>query len=210
MTSTTDKDLFALLGKFEKQQKMPPVESWNPTREGEIDILINAKGEWYHEGGYFKRQDLARMFASILRKDGDDYFLVTPAEKLKIQVEDVPFSIVLMNEKEGVLNFITSLGDEVSMGTEHPMEFRKAASSPEGAAELIPYIMIRNTLWAKLNQSTYYELINLAEETAEGYVICSGDYSVAIPCQRCRGNSFQNVASIIFQTLQKHREYRLH
>lgn len=185
MTSTTDKDLFKLLGKFEQQQKMPPVESWNPTREGEIDILINAKGEWYHEGGYFKRQDLARMFASILRKDGDDYFLVTPAEKLKIQVEDVPFSIVLMNERKGVLSFITSLGDEVIMNTEHPMEFRKTTppkAAIEGAAEFIPYIMIRNNLWAKLNQSTYYELINLAIETAEGYVICSGDYSVAIPC----------------------------
>ena len=173
MTSTTDKDLFKLLGKFEQQQKMPPVESWNPTREGEIDILINAKGEWYHEGGYFQRQDLARMFASILRKDGEDYFLVTPAEKLKIQVEDVPFSIVLMNEEEGVLSFITSLGDEVTMSAEHPMVFR----------ELIPYVMIRNNLWAKLNQSTYYELINLAQETDEGYVVCSGDYSVAIPCQ---------------------------
>ncbi len=171
MTSTSDKDLFKLLGKFEQQQKMPPVESWNPTREGEIDILINSKGEWYHEGGYFKRQDLARMFASILRKDGDNYFLVTPAEKLKIRVEDVPFSIVLMSEEKGVLSFITSLGDEVIMSTEHPMEFR----------ELIPYVMIRNNLWAKLNQSTYYELINSAQETAEGYVIRSGEYKVKIP-----------------------------
>lgn len=171
MTSTTDEDLFKLLGKFEQQQKMPPVESWNPAREGEIDILINIKGEWYHEGGYFKRQDLARMFASILRKEGENYYLVTPAEKLKIQVEDVPFSIVLMSEKEGVLSFITSLGDEVIMSAEHPMEFR----------ELIPYVMIRNNLWAKLNQSTYYELINLAQETAEGYVVCSGDYSVQVP-----------------------------
>jgi hypothetical protein len=181
MTNTTDKDLFALLGKFEKQQKMPPVESWNPTREGEIDILINNKGEWYHEGGYFKRQDLARMFASILRKDGDDYFLVTPAEKLKIRVEDVPFSIVLMKEEQGELGFITSLGDEVKIGVEHPLEFRKTELSPEGSAEFIPYVMIRNNLWAKLNQSTYYELINLAQETAEGYVIRSKDYEVKIP-----------------------------
>lgn len=171
MTSTTDKDLFALLGKFEKQQKLPPVESWNPTREGEIDILINNKGEWYHEGGYFKRQDLARMFASILRKDGSDYFLVTPAEKLKIHVEDVPFLIVLMKEEDGELSFITSLGDEVKLSAEHPLEFRKT----------IPYVMIRNNLWAKLNQSTYYELINLAQETEAGYIIRSKDYEIKIP-----------------------------
>jgi len=181
MTSTSDKDLFALLGKFEKQQKMPPVESWNPTREGEIDILINNKGEWYHEGGYFKRQDLARMFASILRKDGTDYFLVTPAEKLKIHVEDVPFSAVLMKEEEGELSFITSLGDEVKVSAEHPLEFRKTETSPEGSADFIPYVMIRNNLWAKLNQSTYYELINLAQETEAGYIVRSKDYEIKIP-----------------------------
>lgn len=179
MTSTTDKDLFKLLGKFEQQQKMPPVESWNPSREGEIDILINTKGEWYHEGGYFKRQDLARMFASILRKEGENYYLVTPAEKLKIQVKDVPFSIVLMNEEEGVLSFITSLGDEVKVGSEHPMEFRQSTDLISNT--LIPYVMIRNNLWAKLNQSTYYELMDLIKETADGYIIRSGSYEVKVP-----------------------------
>lgn len=174
MTDTSDKDLFTLLGKFEQQQKMPPVDSWNPTREGEIDILINTKGEWYHEGGYFKRQDLARMFSSILRKEGEDYFLVTPAEKLKIQVEDVPFSIVLMNASDDDLSVITSLGDEVKVSAEHPIEFRQST-------DLIPYVMIRNNLWAKFNQSSYYQLMDLVEETAEGYVIRSGGYEVTIP-----------------------------
>lgn len=174
MTDTSDKDLFTLLGKFEQQQKMPPVDSWNPTREGEIDILINTKGEWYHEGGYFKRQDLARMFSSILRKEGEDYFLVTPAEKLKIQVEDVPFSIVLMNASDDDLSVITSLGDEVKVSAEHPLEFRQST-------DLIPYVMIRNNLWAKFNQSSYYQLMDLVEETAEGYVIRSGGYEVTIP-----------------------------
>lgn len=174
MTNTTDKDLFKLLGKFQQQQKMPPIENWNPTREGEIDILINNKGEWFHEGGYFERQDLARMFASILRREGDDYYLVTPADKLKIQVEDVPFSVVLMNVSDEGISFITSLGDEVKVGSEHPLEFRQST-------DLIPYVMIRNNLWAKLNQNTYYELMDLVEDTAEGYVIRSGSYEVKIP-----------------------------
>lgn len=174
MTSTTDKDLFKLLGKFQQQQKMPPIENWNPAREGEIDILINNKGEWFHEGGYFERQDLARMFASILRREGDDYYLVTPADKLKIQVEDVPFSVVLMSVSDDEISFITSLGDEVKVDSEHPLEFRQTT-------DLIPYVMIRNNLWAKLNQSTYYELMDLVEETAEGYVIRSGGYEVKIP-----------------------------
>lgn len=174
MTSATDKDLFNLLGKFKQQQKMPPVESWNPTREGEIDILINSKGEWFHEGGYFERQDLARLFASILRREGDTYYLVTPVDKLKIQVEDVPFSVVLMNVTDEGISFITSLGDEVKVNSEHPIEFRKTK-------DLVPYVLIRKNLWAKLNQSTYYELMDLVEETADGYVIRSGDYEVKIP-----------------------------
>lgn len=174
MKSATDKDLFTLLGKFKQQQKMPPIENWNPTREGEIDILINAKGEWFHEGGYFERQDLARLFASILRREGEHYYLVTPSDKLKIQVEDVPFSVVLMNITDEGISFITSLGDEVKVNSEHPIEFRKTT-------DLIPYVMIRNNLWAKLNQSTYYQLMDLAEETADGYVIRSGDYEVKIP-----------------------------
>lgn len=94
-------DLFSLLGKFEQAQKMPPVEDWHPTTEGEIDIHIDHQGRWFHEGGHFDRQDLARLFASILRKEDDHYYLVTPSEKLKISVDDVPFSIVLMTCEQG-------------------------------------------------------------------------------------------------------------
>lgn len=193
MSNSTDKDLFKLLGKFEQQQKMPPVESWHPEVEGEIDINIDSQGCWFHEGGHFDRQDLARMFASILRREGNDYYLVTPAEKLKIRVQDVPFSVVLMSEQgngqdggqNSGLSFITSLGDEVEMGVDHPLEFRKNPQSrpqpQKESAEFIPYIMIRNNLWAKLNQSTYYELINLAQETAKGYVLRSKGYEIVIP-----------------------------
>lgn len=181
MTNSSEKDLFQLLGKFKQQQKMPPVESWNPIRTGEIDIVITNKGDWFHEGRYFERQDLARMFASILRREEDDYYLVTPAEKLKIKVEDVPFIVVLMNEEESGINFITSMGDEVTMGPEHPLDFRLNPSSIANNAEHIPYIMIRNNLWAKLNQSVYYQLVDLAKEVAGNFFIASGDYQVEIP-----------------------------
>ena len=176
ISNSSNKDLFKLLGKFEKQQKMPPVESWNPTVEGEIDINIDSQGRWFHEGGHFDRQDLARMFASILRREGDDYYLVTPVEKLKIRVADVPFRIVLMNKEQDGINFISSMGDEVKMSPEHPLEFRQNKN-----LEYIPYIMIRNNLWAKLNQSVYYELMNLVEEAEGGFFIRGGDYQVKIP-----------------------------
>jgi len=169
-------DLFKMLGKFEQQGNKPPVESWNPEIEGEIDILIDKKGDWYHEGGYFERQDLARMFSSILRLIGDNYYLVTPAEKLKVKVEDVPFLVVLMDYQPDNIRFITSLGDEVIAGKDHPLEFRT-----NEAGELVPYILIRNGLWARLNQSVYYELAEFMEETPKGFVIRSGGMQFITP-----------------------------
>ncbi|CCK76070.1 MAG: DUF1285 domain-containing protein [Oleispira antarctica] len=177
---SSDKDLFKLLGKFEREQKMPPVENWDPKVESDIDIVIDSQGRWFHEGGHFDRQDLARMFASILRKEGQSYFLVTPAEKLKITVEDVPFSIVLMKAEvigdQQQLTFITSLGDEVAASTENKIEFRA-----NEAGDQIPYIEVRNNLWGKLNQSTYYELMDLVEERPEGFFLTSGGSEVKIP-----------------------------
>lgn len=177
---SSDKDLFKLLGKFEREQKMPPVESWHPKVEGEIDIVIDSQGRWFHEGGHFDRQDLARMFASILRKDGQQYYLVTPAEKLKITVKDVPFSIVLMKSEtinaQQQLTFITSLGDEVVASANNIIEFRA-----NEAGDQVPYVEVRNNLWGKLNQSTYYELIDLAEERTDGFFLSSCDLEVKIP-----------------------------
>jgi hypothetical protein len=180
MINSSDKDLFKLLGKFEKEQKMPPVEDWAPKVTGEIDILIDFQGRWFHEGGHFDRQDLARMFASILRREGEDYFLVTPAEKLKIQVRDVPFSIVLMKShtvsEQQQLSFMTSLGDEVTADENNRIEFRATSNGDQ-----VPYIEIRNGLWGKLNQSTYYELMSLAQESPGGFFVSSCGCNFAIP-----------------------------
>jgi hypothetical protein len=180
MTNSSDKDLFKLLGKFEKEQKMPPIEGWDPQVESDIDIVIDSQGRWFHEGGHFDRQDLARMFASILRREGDDYYLVTPVEKLKIQVADVPFSFVLMKNKtvdnQQQLSFITSLGDEVIAGEKNKIEFRANSNGDQ-----VPYIEVRNGLWGKLNQSTYYELIDLVKERADGFFLSSGGFDFKVP-----------------------------
>lgn len=180
MTNSSDKDLFQLLGKFEKQQKMPPIASWDPQVAGDIDIVIDSQGRWFHEGGHFDRQDLARMFASILRREGDDYYLVTPVEKLKINVDDVPFSFVLMKsetiENQQQLTFITSLGDEVVAGKANKIEFRANSNGDQ-----VPYIEVRNNLWGKLNQSTYYELMNLVQESTEGFFVSSFDCDFKVP-----------------------------
>src|SRR5580698_11011135 len=78
-------------------RKIPPVEKWHPAHCGDIDIRIARDGTWFHQGTPIGRKELVRLFSTILRKDGADYVLVTPAEKMRIRVEDVPFTAVLMD-----------------------------------------------------------------------------------------------------------------
>src|SRR5215831_8942630 len=99
---------------------LPPVERWHPSHCGDIDIRIARDGTWFHMGTPIGRKELVRLFSTILRKDGEDYVLVTPAEKMRITVEDAPFQAVLM-EVEGsgrdqVLTFTTNVGDETVAG----------------------------------------------------------------------------------------------
>ena len=118
------------------KKSLPPVESWNPPYCGEIDIQIKANGDWYYNGTIFKRLALVKMFASVLIKDvskdvSDDlsknmaeYFLVTPVEKVKIQVDDAPFVLTQwrwLDEKETVMQVTTNLGDEFTLDKQHPL-----------------------------------------------------------------------------------------
>src|SRR6516162_8222423 len=77
-----------------KRRGLPPVHLWNPPNAGEIDIVIRKDGGWVHEGGVIGREALVRLFSTILRKDPDGTYLVTPHEKLRVRVEDAPFVAV--------------------------------------------------------------------------------------------------------------------
>lgn len=156
---------------------LPPVEKWNPDRVGEIDIVITADGMWHHEGAPINRAKLVRLFSTILRRDGDAYFLVTPAEKLKITVEDAPFLAVAMDTiGEGAarrLTFKTNLGDSADIGPDHKLAFR-----PSPSGQPAPYIEIRRGLEARIARSVYYDLVALAErrhmEGVEVFGVWSG------------------------------------
>lgn len=148
-------------------QRLPPVEQWNPPLLGDIDIRINQDGVWYHEGTAFQRQDLVRLFASILVREDDDYFLVTPVEKWRIQVDDVPFVLVLLEiEAQGqadqTLRFRSSLGDEVVAGEQHPIRLRPYG--PDG--QLLPYVTLRRNLDARVSRNVFYQLADLARPRA--------------------------------------------
>jgi hypothetical protein len=143
-------------------RSLPPVERWNPAHCGDIDIRIARDGTWFHQGTPIGRKELVRLFSTILRKDGDDYVLVTPAEKMRITVEDVPFTAVLMDtEGEGRqqrLIFTTNVGDVTVAGADNPIRVETDPVSEEPA----PYVHVRRGLEARIARAVFYQLADLA------------------------------------------------
>jgi uncharacterized protein len=140
----------------------PPVHLWNPAYCGEIDMRIAAQGTWYYQGTPIGRPALVKLFASILRREGDRYFLVTPVEKCGIIVDDAPFMAVELRIDDGggrVLTFRTNVDDWVTCGPEHPLRF-EADPTTEG---LKPYVHVRRDLWAKVTRALFYDLVELGE-----------------------------------------------
>jgi len=140
---------------------LPPVDKWNPEYCGEIDLVIRRDGVWVHEGTPIGRARLVRLFSTVLRKEGDRHFLVTPVEKIGIKVEDAPFVAVLARtEGEGEhrrIVFTTNVGDEVVADAGHPIEFRSSAG---GKA---PYVRVRGALDALVSRAVFYDLVALGE-----------------------------------------------
>src|SRR5690348_12756812 len=143
-------------------RKLPPVEKWNPAHCGEIDIRIGRDGTWFHQGTPVGRRELVRLFSTILRRDTDGYYLVTPAEKMRIQVDDAPFLAVLLEARgsghEQRLVFTTNVGDEVIADEEHPIRVVCAADTGEPA----PYIHVRGGLEARISRAVFYQLADIA------------------------------------------------
>src|ERR1700743_2608906 len=143
-------------------RKLPPVEKWNPSHCGDIDIRMSRDGTCFHEGSPVGRLEMLRLFSTILRKDGDDYVLVTPAEKMRIVVEDAPFLAVLLKaEGEGCdqrLTFITNFGDETGAGADTPLGVEIDPKPREPS----PYVHVRRGLEAKISRPVYYELAEIA------------------------------------------------
>src|ERR1700761_8285019 len=122
---------------------LPPVHLWNPAHSGEIDIVIEKDGSWRHEGAKIGRAAMVRLFSTILRKDPDGIYLVTPVEKLRITVEDAPFVAVRVDREGAALKFLTNVGDEVEAGPEHAIRVEQG----EGG-EPRPYLHVRRGLEA--------------------------------------------------------------
>lgn len=144
-----------------KARGLLPVHLWNPPNVGEIDIVIRKDGTWVHEGDVIGREALVRLFSTILRKDPDGIYLVTPHEKLRVAVEDAPFVAVRVDRADGSLRFLTNVGDEVEAGPDHPIRVQTDA-----AGEPRPYLHVRGGLEALITRPVFYELVDHAEERA--------------------------------------------
>src|ERR1700712_607901 len=106
---------------------LPPVHLWDPQHAGDIDIVIRRDGTWVHEGAPIHREALVRLFSTILRKDPDGYWLVTPVEKQHLTVEDAPFVATSVDRRSEALVFTTNVGDEVEAGPENAIRVEVAA-----------------------------------------------------------------------------------
>ena len=140
----------------------PPIELWNPPFCGDLDMRIAADGTWFYLKTPIGRPALVKLFASVLKREGDNYYLVTPVEKCGIRVEDAPFLAVEVNS-EGAgtdrrLIFRTNLDEIVAAGPEHPLRIENAANG-----EPNPYILVRPGIEARLNRPVFYELVELAD-----------------------------------------------
>ena len=148
----------------EAGRRLPPVELWDPPFCGNLDMRIAADGTWYYLKTPIGRPALVKLFASVLKREGDDYFLVTPVEKCGLQVEDAPFVAVELKVADRdagrVLNFRTNVDEWIACGSEHELRF-----DPEpGTGGLKPYLHVRRGLWAKVTRALFFDLVALGEE----------------------------------------------
>ena len=145
-----------------KDKGLPPVHLWNPDCCGDIDMRIARDGTWYYLGTPIGRKPMVRLFSTIIRRDGDDYFLITPVEKCGITVDDAPFvAVTLAVEGQGeqqVLRFTTNVEDEVVADAAHPIRVELDPQTQEPS----PYVLVRVNLEALIHRNVFYQLVELA------------------------------------------------
>jgi uncharacterized protein len=157
--------LAALLADLDEEtRRLPPVHRWQPPLSGDIDIRIAANGDWYHDGDRIERHPLVQLFSSILRREGDDYFLVTPVEKWRIRVDDLPFvahSVErLVEAGRPLLVFTTNVNGRVLAGKAHQIQVEVDPVS----AQPSPALDVRDGLKARISRVAFYQLAEWAQE----------------------------------------------
>ena len=155
-------DEIAAAARGARTRGLPPVHLWNPPFCGDIGLKIDRDGTWRYRGSPIGRPALVRLFSTILRKDPDSHVLVTPVEKISVDVEDAPFLAVDMAvEGAGAARTIrlrTNVDDWLAIDAEHPLRFEPG---PSGGVK--PYGRVRGDLWALATRSLTLDLVDLGE-----------------------------------------------
>jgi hypothetical protein len=143
------------------QKGPPPVHLWNPPFCGDLDMRIARDGTWFYLGTPIGRAPLVKLFSSIIRKDGNDYFLVTPVEKVGIIVDDAPFvandfDVENAGDDQNI-TFHTHVGDTAIAGPENPIRVVRDAKTGEPS----PYVLIRTNLEALIDRKSFYRLVDI-------------------------------------------------
>ena len=162
---------------LQSQSGIPPLNLWQPPLSGDMDMVVKANGDWYHEGGKIKRPQLVKLFSRVLRRETDgEYYLVTPAEKWRIRVEDTPLLIVTMTigsradsraESSQEITFTTNTDEQLVLGNQYPLTVSTVNNQPR------PVVALNNGLTAKLSRNVFYQLVDAAEQHAGGYAVRS-------------------------------------
>ena len=156
----------------------PPLHLWHPPLSGDIPIRITADGTWYHDDGKIERESLVKLFASILRREDDgEYYLVTPAEKWRIEVELHPLMVTDIERQEAggeqILQATLNIGKQVVVGEEHPLFLEPAVGD-------IAALKLSHGLTALFTRSAWYRLVDMAELEDGSTVVKSGGYVIGL------------------------------
>jgi hypothetical protein len=167
-------DTLAASARAAGKRGLPPVEKWDPPFCGDLDMRIARDGTWFYLGTPIGRKPLVRLFSSIIKREGEAYFLITPVEKVGITVDDAPFVAVdfeVSGDGEAqVLTFTTQVDDEVTAGPDHPIRVPRSASSGEPS----PSVDVRAGLEALIDRKSFYRLVDLGGVVDGQFGVWSG------------------------------------
>ena len=163
MEETNPASILQQISKFE-EEKFPPVHLWNPPLCENVEMKIDRNGRWYFMNSPIGRERMVKLFSKVLRLDKDgEYYLVTPVEKIRIEVEERPFVIIdyqlSYEEGEQVISFETNIGDVFVLDGNHPIqvEINPRTGEPK------PYVLVRSNLEGLISRNIYYKLIDISE-----------------------------------------------
>lgn len=155
------------------EDELPPVQSWNPPLNGDLDMRIDREGRWFYQGDQIRRDSLVKLFSSIVKHEDGEYFLVTPVEKWRITVDVAPFVVTSVRQADELLLFTTNVGNEFPLDNTHPLTVTEDA-----LGHPLPLVKAHRRLDALLNRPVFYQLVDWSSvretDNGEVMVITSG------------------------------------